>query len=111
MHGSEHAAGLGYGLAAFFFLCFLFNAGLSVYYRYAARDKLRERLWAAVGAVFFLHTLFFLVPAAGAPRRPRLADGPHHLRRPVGDRLRRRPLLAPLLHAARRRPVGPQPEL
>jgi hypothetical protein len=45
MHGSEHASGLAYGLAVFYFLCFLLNAGLAAYYWTFSKNKPQLLLW------------------------------------------------------------------
>ncbi len=72
MHGSANTPGLAYGLAIFFFLCFVLNAGFAAYYWYSAKDKAQAGLWAVVGAVFLIHTFLFLAPALGGQGGPEL---------------------------------------
>src|SRR4051812_31981551 len=76
MHGSEHASGLAYGLAVFYLLCFVLNAGFAAYYWLSARDKAGAGLWGAGGALFLLQTLIYLaagLSGGGGPALPQSA--------------------------------------
>jgi hypothetical protein len=74
MHGSEHAsASLAYGLAIFYLLCVLLNAGLVAYYLFAAKNKARALIWCAVAALFLVHAVIYFGAAlsgSGGPALP-----------------------------------------
>jgi hypothetical protein len=74
MHGSDNAnASLAYGLAVFYLLCVLLNAGFAAYYWYAARDKTRAAVWGAVSALFLIHAVIYLsagLSGRGGPALP-----------------------------------------
>jgi hypothetical protein len=87
MHGSEHPAGLAYGLAVFYFLCLLLNAGVAAYYWYSARDKAQAGLWAIVSAVFLILGVVYLgagLSGRAGPELPQsIIDGVDWLMGPI----------------------------
>jgi hypothetical protein len=74
MPGSEHAsASLATGLAVFYLLCVVFNAGLAAYYWHAGRDRTRAMVWGGVAALFLLHAVIYLgyaLSGKGGPALP-----------------------------------------
>jgi Cytochrome b(C-terminal)/b6/petD len=72
MHGSEHASDLGYGLAAFYLLCFLLNVGIAAFYQ-SAKNKAQALLWGVVAILFLALGITYLVAGfngSGGPALP-----------------------------------------
>ncbi len=71
MHGPEHdSPALAYGLASFYVVCVLLNLGFAAYYWFSAKDKGQATLWGAVGGLFLVHVLIYLVAGLGGHSGP-----------------------------------------
>src|SRR6516225_7503246 len=72
MHGSDVlTASVQNGLAGFYLVAFLLNAGFTAYQYFSRRDMRQTLIWGIVSAVFLLHALMYVVlPAGSAPVLP-----------------------------------------
>jgi hypothetical protein len=72
MHGSDVlSASVQNGLAGFYLVVFLLNAGFTAYQYFGRRDMRQTIIWGAVSAVFLLHALLYAVlPTGSAPVLP-----------------------------------------
>jgi hypothetical protein len=75
MHGPEASGSLAIGLASFYFLCFLLNAGFVAYHWLVSKNRAQAGLWGAVGALFLLHFFIYLAAGLSGHAGPALPQG------------------------------------
>ncbi len=75
MHGSEHASGLASGLAVFYLLCVVLNVGFAAYHWLVSKNRTQATLWAAVGALFLIHSVIYFGAALSGSGGPALPQG------------------------------------
>jgi hypothetical protein len=72
MHGSDVLTpAIQNGLAGFYLIAFLLNAGFTAYQHWVRHDRRQTIIWGAVSGLFLLHAVLYAVlPAGSAPTLP-----------------------------------------